>query len=33
MNYIYKDGFAIGYMDGERFVPFLTPIKAGMLCD
>jgi len=29
--YVYKDGFAIGYMDGERLVMFATPIRAGML--
>ncbi len=33
MNYVYKDGYAIGYMDGDRFVQFLTPIKQEMLVD
>lgn len=31
MLYVFKDGFAIGYMSGERFVPFNTPIRAEML--
>ncbi len=31
MLYVYENGFAIGYMDGDRFVRFLTPIRAEML--
>jgi hypothetical protein len=31
VSYVFKNGFAIGYMDGERFVRFLTPIPAEML--
>lgn len=31
MLYVYDGAFAIGYMDGERFVPFASPIRADML--
>lgn len=31
MNYVYENGYAIGYMNGDRFVEFVTPIKAGLL--
>lgn len=31
MQYIYKDGFAIGYMDRGREVIFATPIPAHLL--
>lgn len=31
MNYFYKDGYAIGYMSGEVFIGFCTPIKADIL--
>lgn len=31
MQYVYENGLAIGYMDGDRFVRFATPIKAEML--
>lgn len=31
MNYVYKDGYAIGYMSGEVFIEFCTPIKVGLL--
>lgn len=33
MLYAYENGFAIGYMDGERLVRFLTPIRAQMLAN
>jgi hypothetical protein len=29
MNYVYENGKIIGYMDGERFVRYVTPIPAG----
>ena len=28
MNYVYSNGFAIGYLDGSRLVRFVTPIRA-----
>jgi hypothetical protein len=31
MNYVFENGMAIGYMDGDRFINFLIPIKAWML--
>ncbi len=31
MLYVYEGGFAIGYMDGERLVRFVTPIRADLL--
>lgn len=31
MNYVFENGFAVGYMDGERFVRFTTPINAALL--
>lgn len=31
MLYVYESGLAIGYMDGDRLVRFLTPISAEML--
>lgn len=31
MLYVYENDLAIGYMDGERFVRFLTPIRAALL--
>ena len=33
MIYIYKDGFAIGYMDGEREILFTAPIPACLIND
>lgn len=33
LNYVYENGYAIGYMNGERFVRFLTPIKAELLAN
>ncbi len=33
MNYVYENGYAIGYMSGNRLVRFLTPIKQEMLLD
>ena len=26
MNYVYENGLCIGYMDGDRFVRFVTPM-------
>jgi hypothetical protein len=26
MNYVYKNGFAIGYMCGDVFVRFVSPV-------
>ena len=31
MLYVYENGYAIGYMDGERLVRFINPIKADCL--
>ena len=31
MTYVYEAGFAIGYMDGDRLVRFITPIRAECL--
>lgn len=32
MNYVYDtEGRAIGYMDGDRFVPFINPLPAGVV--
>ncbi len=31
MLYVYQNGLAIGYMLGDRFVRFPTPIRAKML--
>jgi len=31
MIYVYENEYAIGYMDGDRFVRFLTPIRAEMV--
>jgi len=31
MIYIYKDNFAIGYLDGDREIFFSTPIPAHLL--
>jgi len=31
MLYIYENDYAIGYMDGDRFVRFLTPLRAEMV--
>ena len=33
MNYIYKDGYAIGYMLGDREILFTTPIPAHLTND
>lgn len=33
MQYIFKNGFAISYMDGEREILFATPIPAHMLAE
>jgi hypothetical protein len=32
-NYIYENGFAIGYMNGDKLVRFAAPIKASLLDD
>jgi len=32
-NYIYENGYAIGYMNGEKLILLLAPIKAEMLSD
>ena len=31
MLYVYENEYAIGYMDGDRLVRFLTPIRAEMV--
>lgn len=31
MNYVYENGYAIGYMNGERLIRFITPIRADLL--
>lgn len=31
MVYIFKNGYAIGYLDGDREVLFTTPIKEELL--
>ncbi len=31
MQYVYENGFCICYMDGERLVRFINPIKAECL--
>lgn len=33
MNYVYENGRAIGYMSGDRFIAFPTPILAHLLQD
>ena len=33
MNYIYENGFAIGYMNGDYMVRFCAPIPAHLLTD
>lgn len=30
MNYVYENGYAIGYMSGETFIMFVTPIRADL---
>ena len=31
MNYIYKNGYAIGYMNGDQFIKFPNPIKVELI--
>ena len=33
MNYVYENGFAIGYMDGKYFIRFAMPIRQDLLTD
>lgn len=33
MNYVYENGFAIGYMNGDNLILFPSPIKANLLTD
>lgn len=33
MNYIYENGYAIGYMQGDREILFAAPILASLLTD
>lgn len=33
VNYVYENGFAIGYMKGDLFIRFITPIRAKLLAD
>lgn len=33
MNYVYKNGCAIGYMQGEVLIRFPAPINAALLTD
>lgn len=30
MNYVYENGYAIGYMNGDIFVMFVSPIRADL---
>ena len=32
-NYIYENGFAVGYMNGEQTILFPAPIAAHLLTD
>jgi hypothetical protein len=32
-NYIYSNGFAIGYMNGDTLIRFTSPIPAHLLTD
>jgi len=32
-NYVYQNGFAIGYMDGDKMIYFTSPIPAHLLTD
>jgi hypothetical protein len=32
-NYIYQNGFAIGYMNGDKLIRFSAPIAAHLLTD
>jgi hypothetical protein len=32
-NYIYSNGFAIGYMNGNKLIHFASPIPAHLLTD
>ena len=31
MLYVFEGGFAVGYMDGNRLVRFVTPIRAEVI--
>jgi hypothetical protein len=33
MQYVIENGYAVGFMDGDRFVAFLTPVRVEMLVD
>lgn len=32
-NYVYQNGFAIGYMNGDKLIRLPAPIKAELLTD
>ena len=32
-NYIYENGYAIGYMNGDRLIRFAAPIAAHLLTE
>jgi hypothetical protein len=31
MNYVYENGFAIGYISGDYFIQYPAPIPANLL--
>lgn len=33
MNYVYENGYAIGYMQGNVLIRFAAPINAALLTD
>ena len=33
MNYVYENGFAIGYMQGDVLILYPAPINAALLTD
>lgn len=33
MNYVFENGFAIGYMNGDKLIRFVLPIPARGLTD
>lgn len=33
MNYVYENGYAIGYMNGDTLIRFCSPIAANLLTD
>lgn len=33
MNYVYENGYAIGYLNGDKLFRFSAPIRAALLLD